>query len=226
MKNEKSIKKIIESNKFSYIIQTLIIFSVLSFSIETLPHVNPKLKLFLSYTETIIVILFTLEYIIRIYTSNLKYVFSFFGLIDLLAILPFYITLGSIDIRALRIFRLFRIFRLLKLLKFTSSIKKFQNAINQIKRELLIFSVFAIFLLYLSSVGIYYFENNAQPDVFKSVFHSFWWSVTTLTIAGYGDMVPITSGGKIFSSVILFIGIGIVSVPAGLLASALTNSKK
>ena len=123
MKNQ--FKKIIESNKFSYIIQTLIIFSVLSFSIETLPHVNPKLKLFLSYTETIIVILFTLEYIIRIYTSNLKYVFSFFGLIDLLAILPFYITLGSIDIRALRIFRLFRIFRLLKLLKFTSSIKKF-----------------------------------------------------------------------------------------------------
>ena len=224
MKNQ--FKKIIESNKFSYIIQTLIIFSVLSFSIETLPHVNPKLKLFLSYTEAIIVILFTLEYIIRIYTSNLKYVFSFFGLIDLLAILPFYITLGSIDIRALRIFRLFRIFRLLKLLKFTSSIKKFQNAINQIKRELLIFSVFAIFLLYLSSVGIYYFENNAQPDVFKSVFHSFWWSVTTLTTAGYGDMVPITSGGKIFSSVILFIGIGIVSVPAGLLASALTNSKK
>ncbi len=224
MKNQ--FKKIIESNKFSYIIQTLIIFSVLSFSIETLPHVNPKLKLFLSYTETIIVILFTLEYIIRIYTSNLKYVFSFFGLIDLLAILPFYITLGSIDIRALRIFRLFRIFRLLKLLKFTSSIKKFQNAINQIKRELLIFSVFAIFLLYLSSVGIYYFENNAQPDVFKSVFHSFWWSVTTLTTAGYGDMVPITSGGKIFSSVILFIGIGIVSVPAGLLASALTNTKK
>ena len=223
MKNQ--FKKIIESNKFSYLIQTLIIFSVLSFSIETLPHVNPKLKLFLSYTETIIVILFTLEYIIRIYTSNLKYVFSFFGLIDLLAILPFYITLGSIDIRALRIFRLFRIFRLLKLLKFTSSIKKFQNAINQIKRELLIFSVFAIFLLYLSSVGIYYFENNAQPDVFKSVFHSFWWSVTTLTTAGYGDMVPITSGGKIFSSVILFIGIGIVSVPAGLLASALTNSK-
>ena len=196
MKNQ--FKKIIESNKFSYLIQTLIIFSVLSFSIETLPHVNPKLKLFLSYTETIIVILFTLEYIIRIYTSNLKYVFSFFGLIDLLAILPFYITLGSIDIRALRIFRLFRIFRLLKLLKFTSSIKKFQNAINQIKRELLIFSVFAIFLLYLSSVGIYYFENNAQPDVFKSVFHSFWWSVTTLTTAGYGDMVPITSGGKIF----------------------------
>ena len=86
--------------------------------------------------------------------------------------------------------------------------------------------MFAIFLLYLSSVGIYYFENNAQPDVFKSVFHSFWWSVTTLTTAGYGDMVTITSGGKIFSSVILFIGIGIVSVPAGLLASALTNSKK
>ena len=86
--------------------------------------------------------------------------------------------------------------------------------------------MFAIFLLYLSSVGIYYFENNAQPDVFKSVFHSFWWSVTTLTPAGDGEMVPITSGGKIFSSVILFIGIGIVSVPAGLLASALTNSKK
>ena len=223
---KKKLAEIIESKKFIYLIQTLIIFSVLSFSIETLPDVNRKVKLFLSYTETIIVIIFTLEYIVRIYTSNFKYVLSFFGLIDLLAILPFYITLGAIDVRALRIFRLFRIFRLLKLLKFTSAIKKFQNAFNEIKRELIIFSVFAIFLLYLSSVGIYYFENNAQPEVFKSVFHSFWWSVTTLTTAGYGDMVPITSGGKIFSSVILFIGIGIVSVPAGLLASALTNSKK
>ena len=180
----------------------------------------------MSYTETIIVIFFTIEYIIDIYFKKINYLFSFYGIIDLFAILPFYITLGTLDVRALRIFRLFRIFRIVKLIKFTSAIEKFQDAFDKIKRELLLFSVFAIFLLYLSSVGIYYFENSAQPEIFKSVFHSFWWSVTTLTTAGYGDMVPITFGGKVFASFILLIGIGLVSVPAGLLASALTNGKK
>ena len=224
---KKTLSNIINSKFCTIIIQLLIIFSILSFSIETLPNIDKTLKIYLSYTETIIVIFFTIEYIIRIYISKkINYIFSFYGIIDLFAILPFYITLGTLDVRALRIFGLFRIFRIVKLIQFTSAIEKFQAAFDKIKRELLIFSVFAIFLLYLSSVGIYYFENSAQPEIFKSVFHSFWWSVTTLTTAGYGDMVPITFGGKVFASFILLIGIGIVSVPDGLLASALTNGKK
>ena len=79
-------------------------------------------------------------------------------------------------------------------------------------------------MLYVSSVGIYYFENAAQPDQFKSVFHSMWWAVATLTTVGYGDIYPVTVGGKIFTTFIVFIGMGLVAVPTGLLASALSKT--
>ena len=79
-------------------------------------------------------------------------------------------------------------------------------------------------MLYVSSVGIYYFENEAQPDQFKSVFHSMWWAVATLTTVGYGDVYPITFGGKLFTTFIVFIGMGLVAVPTGLLASALSKT--
>ena len=82
------------------------------------------------------------------------------------------------------------------------------------------------FLLYLSAVGIYYFENAAQPEKFKSVFHSLWWAVTTLTTVGYGDMYPITTGGKLFSTLIVFLGLGLVAVPSGLLATAFSKGFK
>ena len=100
------------------------------------------------------------------------------------------------------------------------------EAFKSIKNELIIFIVGTIFLLYVSAVGIYYFENPEQPEAFKSVFHSLWWAVTTLTTVGYGDMYPITVGGKLFTTMIVFIGMGMVAVPTGLLASALSQTFK
>lgn len=79
-------------------------------------------------------------------------------------------------------------------------------------------------MLYLSAVGIYYFEHQAQPELFQSVFHSLWWAVTTLTTVGYGDMYPITVGGRIFTFFVLMIGLGIVAVPTGLIASAMSKN--
>ena len=76
----------------------------------------------------------------------------------------------------------------------------------------------------MSAVGIYFFEHKAQPEQFQSVFHCLWWSVTTLTTVGYGDMYPVTMGGRIFSTIVVFIGLGLVAVPTGLIASALTKS--
>jgi len=94
------------------------------------------------------------------------------------------------------------------------------------KEEIILYLMFTILLLFLSSVGIYYFENPAQPEIFSSVFHSLWWSVTTLTTVGYGDAYPITTGGRIFTFFVLIVGIGVVAVPAGLVSSALAEARE
>ena len=226
-----ALKEVIEYNDsrgskiFNGLIEILIVISIISFSVQTLPDLSEKTRAYLRIQEIVIVIIFTIEYILRIIVADnkLKYIFSFYGLIDLLAILPFYIT-ASIDLRALRMFRLFRLFRVLKLFRYSKAIVKFQNAMKLIKDELIVFFFVTCFMIFLSSVGIYYFENPAQPEVFKSIFHSLWWAVITLTTVGYGDVIPITVGGKIFTFIILMIGLGIIAIPTGLLTSAITRT--
>ena len=228
-----ALKEIIEYNDsrgskiFNGLIEILIVISIISFSIQTLPDLSEKTREYLRILEVIIVIVFTIEYILRIIVADnkLKYIFSFYGLIDLMAILPFYIT-ASIDLRALRMFRLFRLFRVLKLFRYSKAIVKFQNALKLIKDELIVFFFVTCFMIFLSSVGIYYFENSVQPEVFSSVFTSLWWAVSTLTTVGYGDVYPITVGGRIFTFVVLLIALGVVSMPAGILASALSKARE
>lgn len=157
--------------------------------------------------------------------NKLKYIFSFYGIIDLLAILPFYFT-QSVDLRSLRVFRLFRLVRAFKLLRFSKAIERFRLAFNSIREEILLFAVACLFLFFIASVGIYYFENPAQPENFSSVFHSLWWAVVTLTTVGYGDIYPITVGGKIFTTFVLMIGLGLIAIPAGLIASAFTRTNE
>ncbi len=225
-----TLKSLVEKNDttagrvFDLLIQSLIVLSLISFSIETLPNLGSKTTMWLKRAETITVIIFSIEYALRVIVAQrkFKFIFSFYGLIDLAAILPFYLTSG-IDLRAVRVFRLLRLFRAFKLLRYNRALKRFSNAFSAIREELFIFLIATIFLLFVSSVGIYYFENPAQPDQFSSVFQCMWWSVATLTTVGYGDVYPITIGGKIFTFFILMIGLGIIAIPTGLIASALTK---
>lgn len=210
---------------FDLFIQFLILLSLITFSIETLPDLSENQKHILWVIEVLTVIIFTVEYILRIIVADkkLKFIFSIQGFIDLLAILPFYIRLG-IDLRTIRLFRLFRLIRIFKFFRYSRAVKRFKSTFRIVKAELILFSISTLFLLYLSAVGIYYFENQAQPENFGSVFHSLWWAVATLTTVGYGDVFPITMGGKIFTFIILMLGLGIIAVPAGLLSSALTKT--
>lgn len=155
----------------------------------------------------------------------MSYIFSLFGLIDLLAILPFFLSL-TVDLRSLRILRVLRIFRILKIARYNKALQRFSFIMKDLKEEFFIFFTTTIFLIYMSGVGIYYFENSVQPENFKSIFHSIWWAIATLTTVGYGDIYPITTGGKIFTFVMLMIGLGIVSVPAGLISSAMQKATK
>lgn len=214
---------------FSIFIQVLIVVSLISFSIDTLPNLELETRRVLGVVELFSVVIFSFEYLLRVYVSpkRPKFVFSFLGIIDLLAILPFYLSLG-VDLRSLRAFRLLRLFRLFKLVRYNKAINKFSTALKEAKEELILFFFITILLLYLSAVGIYYFENEAQPDSFSSIFDSLWWAVATLTTVGYGDVYPVTVGGKIFTFIILLIGLSIVAIPAGIISSALSNvvSKK
>jgi voltage-gated potassium channel len=230
---KQKLKNIIDDNTtkigrlFDAVIQILIIASLLAFTIETFPDNSQQTQEILYYFEFFCVIVFSIEYLLRIYIADkpFRYIFSFYGVIDLLAILPFYLT-NVFDFRALRAFRIFRIFRMFKLIRYNKALRRFHIAYGLIKEELILFLMLTFIFLFLASAGIYYFENEAQPQYFSSIIDSGWWAAVTLTTVGYGDVYPITGGGKIFTLFILLIGVGIITIPAGLIASALSKARK
>lgn len=228
-----SLKDIVERSdtlagrRFDLAIQFLIVFSLVAFSLETLPDLSPGFRRCLHTFEVVSVGIFTVEYSLRFIVADRKLVFaiSFFGIVDLLAILPFYLSLGF-DLRSVRAFRLLRLFRIFKLARYSQATRRFHRALLIAREEIVLFLCLTAILLYLAAVGIYCFENEAQPEAFASVFHSLWWAVTTLTTVGYGDVYPVTLGGRLFTFLVLVVGLGIVSVPAGIVASALSRARE
>ena len=154
-----------EGRIFDLFIQGLIILSMITFTVSTSPKVSPEGMKVLRIIEIITVAIFTLEYILRIIVADnkFKYIFSFFGIIDLLAIVPFYISIG-LDLRALRSFRLIRLFSMFKLTPYSSAMNRFKMALRFAREEIILFFLFTLILLFISAIGIYYFENPAQPD--------------------------------------------------------------
>jgi voltage-gated potassium channel len=228
-----TLKRIIEQHDtrrgliFDLVIQLLILVSLVTFSVETLPHLSPKANHWLHVVEVVTVLIFTLEYLLRLWVADHKgrFAFSFFGIIDLIAIFPFYLAIG-IDLRAIRILRFLRLFRAFKMARYSKAIQRFHRAFLIAREEIMLFLIVAFMVLYFSAIGIYYFENEAQPYKFASVFHSLWWSLATLTTVGYGDVYPVTVGGRVFTFFVLFIGLGVVAVPAGLMATALSKARE
>ena len=227
-----SLRRLIDGNgkaalAFKLTIQSLIMLSLVTFSVETLPSISEHTRWLLRAIEVGTVSIFTVEYLLRLFVTErkLSFVFSFYGIVDLLAILPFYVTTG-LDLRSIRVVRLLRLFRILKLVRYSQAIQRFHRAFLIAQEELVLFFMVAAVVLYLSAVGIYYFEGVAQPQAFGSVFHSLWWAVVTLTTVGYGDVYPITVGGRVFTFTVLMVGLGIVAVPAGIMASALSQARR
>lgn len=233
MTTRAKVKRVVEQvdtlpgRMFDIVVQALIVISVIDFSLETLPTLSDSTRATLAWIEAVIVSVFVVEYLVRIWVADdrLAFVISPYGIIDLLAFLPALLFVG-LDLRAIRVLRLFRLIRILKLVRYTQAARRMGNAFRAIKEELVLFLVATVLLIYLSSVGIYYLEHEAQPEVFASVFHCLWWAVVTLSTVGYGDAFPVTVGGRLFTFVILILGLGIVAVPAGLMASALSRARK
>lgn len=217
---------------FDYSIMTLIVLNVFAIAIETIPSFDNRIYRFLRIFEIISVIIFSIEYALRIFVSDithpasnrmksaLKFIFSFYGLIDLLAIIPFYFPFFiKADLRIIRILRLIRFFRILKINRYDSSLNLIWIVIKERKSELAITGFITILILFIASFLMYYIEGNIQPEIFTNIFASFWWAIATLTTIGYGDIYPITSLGKFISGLIAFLGIGIVALPTGIVSA-------
>ena len=207
-------------------IYALIMLSAAVIAIETLPDLGPALAATLAAAELVILGLFAIEYILRLSCSArpLRYAFSFWGIVDFVAIVPAVLFLFP-DLATVRALRLLRVLRLLKLFKASRALDRIAAAVTRARAEFGIFFFIAVVALYLAAVGIYHFEHAAQPEGFSSIPESLWWAIATLTTVGYGDVYPITTGGRIFTGLVLLIGIGIVAVPAGLITAALTEAR-
>lgn len=208
--------------KIEWAIQLLIVLNLIAFAVETLPNLSETWRSGLRAFEVCSVLIFTVEYLTRLLLTRPwhRYAFSFYGVIDILAILPFYIMVGF-DLRSARAFRLLRLFRIFKLGKYSAAMQRMNKAFVIAREEIILFSSIALIVLYLSAVGIYFFENEAQPEHFSSIFESLWWAICTLTTVGYGDVYAVTTGGRVFTALILIVGVGIIAIPTGLFAFAL-----
>jgi len=224
---------------FDYAILILIVLNLLAIILETISDIYDSIGDFLRMFEVFSVVVFSIEYIIRIYVSDLthpstsrvksamKFVFSFYGLIDLLSITPFYLPfLIKIDLRFLRAMRLLRFIRILKINRYNSSLSLIWGVIKDKKPELAITGFVTFLVLLIASYLMYYIEGEAQPDKFPNVIASFWWAVATLTTVGYGDVYPITALGKFVSGLIAILGIGLVALPTALVSAGFMDKIK
>ncbi len=220
------------SRRFDLFIMIIIFLNMIAVIMETVASVYIKYEDFFEWFEIISVIVFTLEYVGRIWTCTLieryrhpikgriKFILSPIGLIDLLAILPFYLPfIMNIDGRILRLLRLFRLVRIFKMGRYSTAFQMIANVLNRRKEELLVTLTIVLLVLVLASSLMYYVEHEVQPEAFSSIPATMWWGVATLTTVGYGDVYPITSIGRVLGAFIAIMGVGIFALPAGIIAS-------
>lgn len=217
---------------FDWFFIILIVLNVFTIIAESFEDISIKFDIYFRIFELFSVIIFTLEFLMRIiiapliYTdqkpikARIKYMFTFMALIDLGAILPFYLPfITGVDLRFLRIFRLTRIFRLFKVQRYNSSLQLIGRVMNSKKQDLLVTTFLSSLLILTASTLMYYIEGPIQPEAFPNIISALWWSVATLTTVGYGDVYPITGLGRLLAGVIAILGIGLVALPTGLISS-------
>jgi len=217
----------------------LIILNVAAVMLETVPTLHDRYHTFFNYFELFSVIIFTIEYILRVWSSNHdpKYKHSFHGrlrymvtpaaLIDLLAILPFYISvIVGLDLRMLRMLRLLRFFRLFRLTAYMKAAKLVTNVFKSKFHELLLSLILIMFLVIIASCLVYFAEHLEPDTKFTSIPATIWYAVVSLTTVGYGDMIPVTPWGKVFASIILLAGVALFALPAGIITSGFLDEMR
>ncbi|TDB65164.1 ion transporter [Arundinibacter roseus] len=212
---------------------SLIALNSLAIVLHSVPEyqTHSELSSFFSSFEFFSVILFSIEYIFRVWScveqeeyrhpfwGRIRYMLSAWALIDLLAIFPYYLTFFTTDFGLIRMLRILRIVRLYRFSRYSHALRMIQKAILYTKEELILSYTFVLFALMIASSIIYFLENPAQPEAFPSIPASIWWGIVTMTTVGYGDVYPITALGKIFGGFLAVLGVALFSLPTGILAS-------
>jgi voltage-gated potassium channel len=224
------------SRAIELLLIVLIFLNIVAIILESVNEVNGEYSEFFRFLETFSVLIFSVEYALRVWTSvenpkykhsKSRYIFSGMAVIDLLSILPFYLELitGMLPFQLLflRVVRLFRLFRLLKIARYLKALNIMQAVIRERKEQILVSIMFILFLLVIVSTLMFYVENDAQPELFSSIPATMWWGISTLTTVGYGDMIPVTPLGKLLGGMIAILGIGLFALPAGIFSSGLTE---
>jgi voltage-gated potassium channel len=224
-----------QSKLLDYSLLLLILINCIAILLQSIKSLNAAYFYIFNAIEIYSVVIFSVEYLLRVWcivenekynlpiSGRLKYIFSVGALIDLLAIIPFYLAVIAIDLRFIRIFRLLRILRLFKVARYLHALDLISNVFKKRKAHLLITILLLLFVLIVSSTLMYYIENPYQPDKFSSILETMWWGIATLTTIGYGDIAPVTDFGKFLGAIISLIGIGIFALPTGILASGFSE---
>jgi voltage-gated potassium channel len=214
---------------FDVVLLFLILISVLVVMIESVPAYRLNFGEELHILEWIFTIIFTIEYILRIYVSKhpLKYIFSMWGIIDLLSILPTFISpfiAGYTSFRVVRALRLLRIFRILKLSRFTSESQTLMRSLKASYYKIMVFLFFVVMMIVLAGTLMYVIEGGKNG--FDSIPTSIYWAIVTVTTVGYGDIAPGTPTGKMLASVMMILGYAIIAVPTGLISVEFAKGNK
>jgi len=212
------------------IIYALIVISIINLMFYSVEPIHEKYGYILEGIRNIVMPIFILEYIGRLYASGylneykgikgkLRYMGTPYAIIDLLAILPYILLNSGFNSSFIRSLRLLRIFRLFRVKKYAIFIQLMKQILHNLKEELTVLFLYTLVVIVVLSFIIFDIEHEAQPEVFSNIFQTLWWAVATLTTVGYGDMYPITAAGKFITAVITIIGIGFVAIPGGMFAS-------
>lgn len=212
----------LQGKLFDILLLFFILVSSALVMLESVKNIDVKYHNLLIILEWIITIFFSIEYILRIVSNDkpLRYIFSFYGIVDLLSILPVYLSIfipGSKMLATIRIIRLLRIFRILSLVKFTHQAQELRVAIKESRAKILVFIYFVLVLCVLLGTIMYMIEG--EQSGFNSIPHSVYWCIVTLTTVGYGDIAPVTPWGQAIASLIMILGYGIIAVPTGIVSS-------
>lgn len=231
IKSYQIIRRSLMSSAFQYIVIFFILGAICSVILSSFSFAKPYAICFFAFTH-LASIIFTIEYLLRIlaapanypdqkaYKARFRYLFSFYGLVDFVAILPFLMIYLLWDTEVVHLIILPYIFIVFKLIRYSKSFRLIGHVLHEVRDELITAYTACGILVCFSAILMYYIERSAQPEAFSNIGDGLWWSIVSFTTVGYGDIYPITPLGRILSSFISLVGIAMIALPTGIISSA------